>query len=64
MSYGRGLGRVVINCDQSTADAFGRFAHGAVEHLCVDVERRIDLGVAHQLRRCDSGKHHAAGGRH
>ena len=49
-SYGRDLGRVVINCDQSGSDAFSRLANGAVEHLCVDIERRIDLGVAHQLR--------------
>src|SRR6188768_3016054 len=44
------LPRFVNNSEQFAADLFDRLAERSVEHLRVHIQRRVDVGVTHQLR--------------
>ena len=55
MSWRRRPIRDLNNSEQFGSDTIRRQTGGAVEHLRVDVQRRVDLGMAHQCG------HHLAG---
>ena len=50
MSWRRRPIRDLNNSEQFRSDAIRRQACRPVEHLRVDVHRRVDLGVSHDLR--------------
>ena len=49
ISYRTGLLGPVNNCEQFGSDLLDGVTRGAVEHLRVHIQRRIDGAVAHQL---------------
>ena len=48
-TYGFHASRRVNNCEQFTSDFVRRGPQGAVEDLRVDIQRRVDVGVSHEL---------------